>query len=220
MFCFLLLTDAVAVSLLDDSRSPSVFVALYRHLSISRSQPGQLSLLTSVDRLWYSRICAEKRIKFQATVSGMGNEYQSKCGDTLQLRSKGLKAIGTKVGLGPGDIALDGNPAPLPPKKGHSSQLSAHVHCGQMAGWIKMALGTEVGLSLGHIVLDGDPAPLQKRGTASPPIFGPCLLWPNGCPSQLVLNTCFMYRSVVLVIPFSGPEELSIFFIQLLILWP
>jgi len=101
----------------------------------------------------------------------MGNEYQSKCGDALQLRSKGLKAIGTKVGLGPGEIALDGNPAPLPPKKGHSSQFSAHVHCGQMAGWIKMPLGTEVGLGLGHIVLNGDPAPLQKRGTASPPQF-------------------------------------------------
>jgi len=46
------------------------------------------------------------------------------------------------------------------------------VYCGQTVGWIKMKLGT------GHIVLDGDPAP-PKRGTV-PPIFGPCLLWPNG----------------------------------------
>jgi len=30
----------------------------------------------------------------------------------------------------------------------------------------------DVGLNHGHTVLDGDPAP--------PPIFGPCLLWPNG----------------------------------------
>ena len=47
-----------------------------------------------------------------------------------------------------------------------------------------MPLGREVGLGLGHIVLDGDPAPLppQKRGTA--PIFGSCLLWPNGCMDQ------------------------------------
>jgi len=33
-----------------------------------------------------------------------------------------------------------------------------------------------------HIVLDGDQAPLPKRGT--PPIFGPCLLRPNGWMDQ------------------------------------
>ena len=50
------------------------------------------------------------------------------------------------------------------------------------AGWINrpMALGTEVGLGPGHIVLDGDPPPPPKGGGAQPPIFGPCLLWPNG----------------------------------------
>jgi len=33
----------------------------------------------------------------------------------------------------------------------------------------------------GHIVLDGDPAALLKTGAEHPPpIFGPCLLWPNG----------------------------------------
>jgi len=45
-----------------------------------------------------------------------------------------------------------------------------------------MALGMEVGLDPGHIVLDGDPGtqlPSPKKGQ-SPPIFGPCLLWPNG----------------------------------------
>ena len=34
----------------------------------------------------------------------------------------------------------------------------------------------QVGLGPGHIVLDGDPA--IPKG-AQPPIFGPCLLWPN-----------------------------------------
>ena len=67
--------------------------------------------------------------------------------------------LGTEVGLGPGDIVLDGNPAP-PPPKGHSQQFSAHVYCGQMAGSIQMSPGTEVGLGPGDIVLDGDPAPL------------------------------------------------------------
>jgi len=76
-----------------------------------------------------------------------------------------------------------------PPKRGHSpSQFSAHVCCAQTAGWIKMSLGTKVGLGPGRIVLHGDPAPPPKRDTA--PIFGPCLLWPNGRPSRLLLNTC------------------------------
>ena len=50
-----------------------------------------------------------------------------------------------------------------------------------------MPLGMKVGLGPGDFVLDGDPAP-PKRGT--PPIFGPCLLWLNGRPSQLLLSSC------------------------------
>ena len=77
--------------------------------------------------------------------------------------------LGVEVGLGSGYIVLDGGPA-SPPKKGHSPQFLAHVHCGQMAGWIKMPLGTEVGLGRGDIVLDGDPgrSPHKKGGTAPP----------------------------------------------------
>jgi len=70
--------------------------------------------------------------------------------------------LGMQVGLGAGDFVLDGNTAP--PKKGHSPQFSAHVYCGQTAGWIKMPFSTDVGLSPGHIVLDGDPAH-PSRGT-------------------------------------------------------
>jgi len=44
-------------------------------------------------------------------------------------------------------------PSPLP-KRGRSSQFSAHVYCGQTAGWIKMPLGTEVGLGPDDIVLE------------------------------------------------------------------
>jgi len=46
-----------------------------------------------------------------------------------------------------------------------------------------MPLSTEVGLVPGHNVLDGDPVPVPKG--LQPPIFGPCLLWPNR-PSQLL----------------------------------
>jgi len=76
-------------------------------------------------------------------------------------------------------------------KRGHSPlpQFSAHVYCGQMAWWIKMLLGREVDLGSGNIVLDGDQIPPQ-RGIAPTPIFGPCLLWPNRCASQLLLSSC------------------------------
>ena len=67
-----------------------------------------------------------------------------------------------------------------PPVKGHSSQFSANVLCGQTAEWMKTPLGTEVDLDTGHIVLDGVPA-LRERGTTAPPalFFGPCFLWPR-----------------------------------------
>ena len=51
-----------------------------------------------------------------------------------------------------------------------------------------MPLGTDVGLGPDDIVLDGDPAPLKKGH--STPRFGPCLLWPNDRPSQLLLSSC------------------------------
>ena len=73
---------------------------------------------------------------------------------------------------------------PSPPR-------SAHVYCGQMAGWIKMALGMEIGLSPCDLVLHGDH-PLLKKG-AEPPIFGACLLWPNGWMDQD--STCLLYTS-------------------------
>ena len=78
--------------------------------------------------------------------------------------------LGAEVGLGPGHIVLDENPAPSP-KWGTAGQFSAHVRCGQTAGWIKMLLGMEVGLVPGDFVLDGDPARSPKRGTA--PNFRP-----------------------------------------------
>ena len=70
---------------------------------------------------------------------------------------------GLQVGLGPGHIVLDGDPAP-PPPKGHSPQFSAHICCGQMAEWIKMPLCMEVGLGHGDFALDGvEPTNLDCR---------------------------------------------------------
>jgi len=66
------------------------------------------------------------------------------CGQTVGwIKMK----LGIEVGLYPGHIALDGDPAP--PK------FSTHVCFGQMAGWIKMPLGTKVALGQGHTVRTG-----------------------------------------------------------------
>jgi len=64
------------------------------------------------------------------------------------------------------------------------------VYCGQTVEWIKMKLGMEVSLGLGHILLDGDPASPPMGHSRHTPIFGPCLWWPNGRPSQLLLSAC------------------------------
>jgi len=71
---------------------------------------------------------------------------------------------GMKLGLGPGHIVLDGDPAPLH-QRCTVPQFSAHVCCGQQAGWIKMSLGREVGLSPSDIALDGEPASPPQWGT-------------------------------------------------------
>jgi len=86
----------------------------------------------------------------------------------------------TVVGLGSGNIVLDGGPA-SPPQKGGTAALhfSAHVYFGQTVGWIKkMPLGTKVGLGPDHIVLDGDPAPppSPKTGVYSPNFRPMCVV--------------------------------------------
>jgi len=75
-----------------------------------------------------------------------------------------------------------GPSSPLP--KGHSPQFSAHICCGQLAGWTKMPLGREAGLGPSDIVLDGDRALLPKKGAEAPLFFGSCLLWSNGWMDQ------------------------------------
>jgi len=80
----------------------------------------------------------------------------------------------------PRALVLDGDTGPSPKRgHGHPPQFSAHVYCGQTAGWIKMALGMEMGLGPSHIVLDGSTAPLPQKGVD--PQFS---LSPNGWMHQ------------------------------------
>jgi len=90
--------------------------------------------------------------------------------------------LGMEVGFSPGDFVLDGDPAPFP-KRGRSPQFSAHVYCGQTAGWMKMALWHGGRPWSRPHCARWDTAPLPKKG-AAPPIFGPSLLWPNGWMHQ------------------------------------
>ena len=102
------------------------------------------------------------------------------CGQTVgRIKMK----LGRQIGLGPGHIVLDGDPA-HPPLNGHSlPQFSARVCFDQMSAWIKMLLGMEVCLGPSDFVLDGVPAFPPQKGRR-PTIFGPCLLWPNGWMDQ------------------------------------
>ena len=65
-----------------------------------------------------------------------------------------------QVGLGPGHIVLDGDPAP-PPKGAQPPPIFGPYLLRKIPAWIKTSLGMELGLGPGDFVLDGDPAPPQ-----------------------------------------------------------
>jgi len=72
--------------------------------------------------------------------------------------------LGTQVGLSPGNIVLDGDPAPPPPKEGAAPNFRPmYVVAKWLDGSRCHLAGREVGLSPSHIVLDEDPAPLPQR---------------------------------------------------------
>jgi len=81
----------------------------------------------------------------------------------------------TEVGLGPGDIMLDKDPATPLPKRGGTAapHFAVYVYFGQTAGWINMSLGMEIGLGPGHIVLDEDPATPPPKGAQQRSTFRP-----------------------------------------------
>ena len=79
--------------------------------------------------------------------------------------------LGTEVGIDPGHIVLDGDPAP--PKGAQPADFRPmSVVAKRLDGWIKMPLSTVVGLGPGDIMLDGDPASPRKRHS-SPPLLRP-----------------------------------------------
>jgi len=123
--------------------------------------------------------------------------------------------LGMRVGLGPGHIVLEGDPAPLP-QKGHTPQFSAHICHPKMAGWIKMPLRREVGLSPSDIVLDGDTAPLPKKGGRAPQFSayiycGKTARWikmPLGMEVSLGIGHIVLDRDPALHPPKKGAQHL------------
>jgi len=99
------------------------------------------------------------------------------CGQTV---GRIKMELGMRVGLGPGHIVLDGDPAPPPPKK-HSPKFLTHICCGCMDKDATWYGGRHRPTRL--CVRWGPHSPPQKGGGALP-IFGPCLLWPNGWMDQ------------------------------------
>jgi len=89
------------------------------------------------------------------------------CGQTSKWNKMPL---GREVGLVPGYIVLDGDPAPPVQKRGAQQPpfRSMSIVAKRLDGSFKMSLCTEIGLSPGHTVLDGDPPPPPKRGHSSP----------------------------------------------------
>jgi len=94
-------------------------------------------------------------------------------------------ALGMEVGLGRRDIVLDKDPAPLPQKGGRAApQFSAHFYCNQTAMHQDATCYGGRLQSRRLCVRCGPSSPPQKGAEPLPPIFGPRLLWPNGCMVQ------------------------------------
>ena len=109
------------------------------------------------------------------------------CGQTVGwIKMK----LGVEVGLGPSHV-LNGDPAP-PPTKGTGPQLSGRLWWPN--GWMDQDATWYGGRPRPrpHYLRWG---PCSLKG-AQPPIFGPCLLWPNGCSSQLLLSTCILCGNI------------------------
>jgi len=89
--------------------------------------------------------------------------------------------LGTEVGLGPGEIVLDGDPPSSPLKGAHPLFSTTFI---VPNGWMNQDAAAYGGSPQPRpIALDGDPAaPTKNR--AQPPIIGPYLLWPNGWMDQ------------------------------------
>ena len=93
--------------------------------------------------------------------------------------------LGMRVGLGPGHIVLDGDPAP-PPQMGRGLPPIFGPYLLQANGWMDQDAtwyGDRPRLRR-LCVRRGPRSSLPKKGAEPPQFFGPCSLWPNGWMDQ------------------------------------
>jgi len=104
-------------------------------------------------------------------------KFSSGTGSPGWSRKKGRM----EVRFRPGCFVLDGDPAPPPKKKGHSPQFSAMSIVAKWLDGSRCHLVGRWALAQATLCWMG-PSSSQKGH--SPPIFGPCLLWPNSWMDQ------------------------------------
>jgi len=111
------------------------------------------------------------------TVRPMLSDRCLSCPVCLSVTVGWIKVIvGTKVGLRPGHIVLDGDPAPPKGAEAAPNFRPMSVVAKRMdRSRCHLVWSLEVGLGPGDIVLDGDPALPIGKGHSSP-LFSACLL--------------------------------------------
>ena len=98
--------------------------------------------------------------------------------------------LGAEVGLnlGPGDFVLDGVPAPpkrdTAPSSFRSMSIVAKRLMDQGAIWYGGRARSRPHCVRWRLAL--------RKGAQQPPLFGQCLLWPNGRPSRQQLSSCYL----------------------------
>jgi len=125
----------------------------------------------------------KKKNKMGTTLQFSAHVY---CGQTTGWIKM---AHGMEIGLSPDHIVLDVDPAPSPLKKRDTAPnfVPISVVAKGLSGSIYHLVRRYRPEPMPYCVR-WDPAP-PKKGHSSP-LFGPCLLWPKGRLSQLLLSTC------------------------------
>jgi len=121
------------------------------------------------------------------------------CGQTARWIKMPL---GAEVGLGPGHIMLDGDPAP--PKNGHSPYFSHHVYCGKRLDGSRCHLVRYCGRSRSSPHCVGwCPSLPPERGTAALPSFQPL----SSVPKRLPISATAELLYLLLRGQFGFPED-------------
>ena len=138
----------------------------------------ELQSIHNQTSLLFSYTCNIVPVNFIPVYSKYGSSAHVCCGQTATWIKMPL---GREVGLGPGDIVLDGNPA-APPPKGHTPIV------GPCLLWRNSCMYQDTTWYRGrpqprrHCVSCrwGPSYPSPKGAQPPPPIFGQCPLWPVG----------------------------------------